>query len=272
VYARLQEYAYIYSTVRQSCQYLLSNPCVNAGSTGNDCSRNLAHISRLCLRHCSKRHKVGCAESAVRSLMDVSRQICVSGRASNAVSADKKASVSPSMMYSDMSDSDVSVEDPAIGPAFVEAAVAHVPGHSFQCQLGNGVVKYRGVYKAGNKWRAMITSRIEGVNQYVGLYDTQEEAAAAIAAITGTSVRKAEAKRKPAFDLERYSGVRKYHNVWRAEGYRYGQQRKHLGLFATKDEAQQAVAAYMNSAFGAIADETQLQVEVAASATVTGDA
>ena len=192
--------------------------------------------------------------------------------ASNAVSADKKASVSPSMMYSDMSDSDVSVEDPAIGPAFVEAAVVHVPGHSFQSQLGNGVVKYRGVYKAGNKWRAMITSWIEGVNQYVGLYDTQEEAAAAIAAITGTSVRKAEAKRKPAFDLERYSGVRKYHNVWRAEGYRYGQHRKHLGLFATKDEAQRAVTAYMNSAFGAIADETQLQVEVAASATVTGDA
>jgi hypothetical protein len=106
---------------------------------------------------------------------------------------------------------------------------------------------YGGVYKVGNRWKAQAMSR-DGARkkQYLGMFTTKEEAAAVVAAYEGGSTEYMERKpvRIAPQHLPHQKGVRKYHNLWRAESYGPGHHRKHVGLFKTKVEAFEALKLY----------------------------
>lgn len=123
-----------------------------------------------------------------------------------------------------------------------EAVAAYRRGEEVGKRPRTAASGAKGVYPSGKKFVAQ-GHRAGEKSHYLGTYDDIESAAAAVVAWE----RGEDAGLGHRVALSGIKGVYQSGNKWRAQGRRPGEKQRHLGSFATKEEAAAAVAAHKGS-------------------------
>jgi hypothetical protein len=120
-----------------------------------------------------------------------------------------------------------------------EAVAAYMRGEEVGNRARTAQSGYKGVYPSGKKFVAQGHRPSEG-SHYLGTFEDLESAAAAVEAWE----RGEDAGLQPRVAASGIKGVYQSGSKWRAQGRRPGEKQRHLGSFATKEEAAAAVAAH----------------------------
>ncbi len=103
------------------------------------------------------------------------------------------------------------------------------------------------VVKDGNVWKAIGLRPVDQKRIRIGIYESKEEALAAVTAFENGEVvvrSKLMQPRRAVSAASGVKGVRFKGTKWEARGSRPGVKDHYLGVYATKEEAGEAVAAY----------------------------
>ncbi len=144
-----------------------------------------------------------------------------------------------------------------------EAVAAFMRGEDVGKRPREASTGRKGVYPSGKKFVAQGHRPGES-SHYLGTFEDLETAAAAVEAWE----RGEDAGLQPRVAASGMKGVYVSGNKWRAQGRRPGEKQRHLGSFATKEEAAAAVAAH-RAGHDAVTDENYGGMLVMTTATNT---